>query len=62
VSRELRRIEICITVNSCERLPEKDGEQMYAEDVVEELDTVVRAAAQRWYQDRGHQLLACEPN
>lgn len=50
------------TAYDSDRLPEKDGEQMYADDVAEELSDIVQAAVTAWYQRRGHQLLACEPN
>jgi hypothetical protein len=50
------------TANSTDNLPVKDGEQMYADDVAEELSDVVQAAVTAWYQQRGHELLACEPN
>ena len=62
MSKELRRIEIACTVHSSEHLPVKDGEQMYADDVIAELSDVVQAAVTAWYEQRGHDLLACEPD
>jgi hypothetical protein len=44
-----------------EDLPEKNGEQMYADDVAAELSDAVQAAVTAWYEQRGQQLLACEP-
>lgn len=61
MSKEFRRIEIACTVHSSEHLPAKDGEQMYADDVVEEMRDAVQAAVDAWYQERGHEMLACEP-
>lgn len=63
MSKELRRIAISCTVHSWEHLPAKeDGEQMYADDVISELSDVVQAAVTAWYEQRGNQLLACEPD
>ena len=62
MGREVRHVEIAITVDKQERLPLlADGGQMYADDVVEELHGVVQAAVATWYEQRGHLLLACEP-
>lgn len=61
MSKELRRIEIACTVHSPDNLPTKDGEQMYADDVVEEMRETVEAAITDWYQRRGRELLATEP-
>lgn len=61
MSREIRRIEIAITVSKPEHLPEKDGEQMYADDVVEELSAVIDAAVHAWYVERGHELIEFDP-
>lgn len=62
MSRELRHIEITCTVHKPEHLPEKNGQQMYADDVITELHDVVTTAVNGWYQRRGHELLACEPD
>lgn len=62
MSKELRRIAISCTVHSSEHLPAKDGEQMYADDVIEEMRDAVQAAVTAWYEQRGNQLLACEPD
>jgi hypothetical protein len=62
MSREFRQITIGFTVNKLEHLPVKDGEQMYADDVHSELRDVVSAAVTAWYQSRGVDLLACEPD
>jgi hypothetical protein len=61
VSRELRHVEVAVTVLDCEHLPEKHGQQMYADDVVQEIRDIVAAALTGWYEQRGHDLLAHEP-
>lgn len=61
MSKELRRIEIACTVHPSDHLPEKDGEQMYADDVVSEMRDVIQATLDAWYQQRGHELLTYEP-
>lgn len=62
MSRELRHVEVVVTTEKPEHLPVKDGRQMYADDVVDELRAAVRGAVDRWYGERGHELLACEPD
>jgi hypothetical protein len=61
MSRTHVTFNVGFTVHSPDHLPEKDGEQMYADDVAAELSDVVHAAVNAWYAERGHQLLACEP-
>ena len=61
MSSELRRIEIACTVNDSDHLPKKHGRQLYADDVVAELRDVVSTAVTDWYERRGRELLACEP-
>lgn len=61
MSKELRRLGIAVTVHSPDNLPQRDGEQMYADDVMGEMQDAVTAAIDAWYQQRGHELLACEP-
>lgn len=61
MSKERRGVEVSFTVLDCEDLPLKDGQTMYADDVEIEARDVVQAALTAWYQERGHQLLACEP-
>lgn len=61
MSKELRSIGISCTVHSPEHLPVKDGEQMYADDVVEEMRESLTAALDDWYRRRGHELLTHEP-
>ncbi len=61
MSKELRGVDIAFTVHSVEHLPEKNGEQMYADDVVAEVQAVVEAAVGEWYARRGQELLASEP-
>jgi hypothetical protein len=61
VSRELRSLQISFTTNKSEHLPKKDGEQMYADDVDQELREAMATALDSWYRERGHELLACEP-
>lgn len=55
-------LSVGFTAYDSDHLPVKDGEQMYADDVAEEVSDVVQAALAVWYEQRGHQLLACEPN
>ncbi|MBV6697467.1 hypothetical protein KV557_10055 [Kitasatospora aureofaciens] len=62
MSRELRHVEVTVTVLDCEHLPAKDGQQMYADDVVQEIRDVMAAALTGWYEQRGHDLLAYEPD
>lgn len=61
MSREYRNLSIGFTVLDYEHLPEKEGEQMYADDVVEELAGVLEDAVKYWYSVRGKNLLASEP-
>jgi len=61
LSKEQRHIQVGLVVNDYENLPLKHGEQMYADDVVEEVTAIVNVAVTTWYQIRGHSLLACEP-
>lgn len=61
MSKEQRSVQIGLVVNDFENLPLKHGEQMYADDVVEEVAAIVHVAVTTWYQIRGHALLACEP-
>lgn len=61
MSKEQRHIQVGLVVNDYENLPLKHGEQMYADDVVEEVAAIVNVAVTAWYQIRGHMLLACEP-
>lgn len=61
MSRTFQQFTMGYTVRDCEDLPEKDGEQMYADDVAEELGDVIWAAVREWYEVRGRVLLACEP-
>ncbi|MCZ4509979.1 hypothetical protein O3Q52_17590 [Streptomyces sp. ActVer] len=62
MSKTLTGFNVSFTVHSSEHLPEKNGEQMYADDVAEEVRDVVRAAVYEWYGQRGRDLLACEPD
>lgn len=62
MSRERRHIEVAFTVDKPEHLPSKDGEPMYADDVSQELREAIQGAVDAWYQTRGHELLACEPD
>ncbi|MBX9392260.1 hypothetical protein K4749_01265 [Streptomyces sp. TRM72054] len=61
MSKTYMSFSVGFTANSPDNLPERDGEQMYADDVAEEMRDEVNAALTAWYQQRGHQLLACEP-
>lgn len=61
MSKEFRSVSFAFTVNDYERLPEKNGEQMYADDVVDELYDVLCDAIDQWYAERGHELLASPP-
>jgi hypothetical protein len=62
MSKTYMSFSVGFTAYPPDNLPEKDGEQMYADDVAEELSDIVQAAVTAWYEQRGHQLLACEPN
>jgi hypothetical protein len=61
MSKTHMTFNVGFTVHSVDNLPEKNSEQMYADDVAAELSDVVQAAVNAWYAERGHQLLACEP-
>lgn len=61
MSKELRQLTVAFTVHNSEHLPLKDGEQMYADDVHDEISDVVGSALAAWYEARGRELLACEP-
>lgn len=61
MSKTLMQITVGFTALDSEHLPEKDGEQMYADDVANEVSDVVQAALTEWYEQRGRDLLACEP-
>ncbi|MFL5911258.1 MAG: hypothetical protein ACJ768_11880 [Gaiellaceae bacterium] len=61
MSRELRDLKVAFTVDRPEHLPLKNGEPMYADDVVEEISDVIEAALGIWYQGRGRDLLSGEP-
>lgn len=62
MSKELRSLQVSITTLDSDHLPKKDGKQMYSDDVVAELRTVLQQAVDSWYQSRGKDLLACEPD
>lgn len=62
MGRELRRVQVSFTTHKSEHLPMKDGEQMYADDVAQEVSDVVSAALTSWYAERGAALLSCEPD
>lgn len=62
MSKTLTGFKVSFTVRSSEHLPEKNGEQMYADDVADEVRDIVRAAVNEWYEQRGRELLACEPD
>jgi len=61
---EIRRMEVVVTTLDYEKLPphRDTGEQMYANDVVEEVSKVVETALAAWYKHRGRHLLGCEPD
>jgi hypothetical protein len=61
MSHELRHVEVTVTVLDCEHLPEKNSQQMYADDVMGEIRDVIAGALTGWYEQRGHDLLAHEP-
>ncbi len=54
-------ISVGLTALDPDHLPEKDGEQMYSDDVAAEVSDVVSAALSAWYAQRGRWLLAGEP-
>jgi hypothetical protein len=62
MSRELRTAIVAFTVHKPEHLSLKNGEQMYADDVAEEVMDAVQQALTAWYAERGNLLLACEPD
>lgn len=61
MSKELRGFDVSAIVHSPDNLPLKDGQQMYADDVVEEMREAVTSALDEWYRRRGHELLTHEP-
>lgn len=61
MSKEYRTLTIGFTVKDCEDLPERDGEQMYADDVAEELATFIETGLRFWYATKGKDLLVTEP-
>lgn len=61
MSRERRDVEISFIVNKPEHLPLKDGEQMYADDVVQEFREFLGPLIDLWYEGRGRELLDHEP-
>lgn len=61
MARERRSLEVSILVSKSDHLPQKNGEQMYADDVVQELREVLGKAVDAWYQTRGKELLDTEP-
>lgn len=61
MSKTHMQMTVGFTALDSDHLPQKDGEQMYADDVAEEINSVVTAALDEWYRRRGHELLACEP-
>lgn len=62
MSRTLGDARVCFTVSKPEHLPEKNGEQMYADDVVEELSGALDRFLGTWYTERGHELLSSPPD
>lgn len=62
MSKELRSIQLGFVVKDCEELPMKNGEQMYAGDVMDEIQEVMHFALADWYERRGHELLAYQPD
>lgn len=61
MSRERRSVEVSFVVSKPEHLPSQNGEQMYADDVAQELREVIGTAVDAWYQNRGEELLEAEP-
>lgn len=57
VSKYFRQFGIGMTVYDSSRLP--DG--LDEDKVVDELREVVQKAVDKWYAERGHEFLACEP-
>ena len=59
---EYRRVEVSLNIPDADGLPRlPNGERMYADDVVEEISAVVKAAIDSWYETRGKTLLRTEP-
>lgn len=61
MSSTFMNVSVGFTALDPDHLPEKDGEQMYADDVAEEVSDVVNAALAAWFERRGRVLLACAP-
>lgn len=57
MSKTYLQLGVGMTVLDSEDLPD----DMDADDVANELRDVLQKAADAWYAERGHQLLACEP-
>lgn len=57
MAKEHRRIEFYVVTKDFEDLPD----DMNADDVVTEVEDAMKAAGAVWYHERGHLLLACEP-
>ncbi len=62
MSKEYRNLTLGFTVKDYEDLPlDGDGDQMHADDVVDELADHLNYALKLWYAQRGHELLTSEP-
>jgi hypothetical protein len=57
MAKEWRRIEFHVTTKDYEDLPD----DMDADDVVWEIEQAMAKAGAAWYRERGHLLLAYEP-
>lgn len=59
---EYRHVEVSLSIPDADGLPRlPGGEFMYPDDVVEEVNAVVKAAVDTWYATRGKGLLRSEP-
>lgn len=61
MSKTHMQVTVSFTALDSDHLPRKNGEQMYADDVAEEINSVVTVALDEWHRQRGRELLACEP-
>ncbi|QFY09621.1 hypothetical protein GBF35_25850 [Nonomuraea phyllanthi] len=57
MSATITRWSFTATINDSDHLPE----DVSYDEVTAEIEEVVTDALTAWYNERGHQLLACEP-
>lgn len=60
---ELRKIEVWIsTRDSSQAPPLPNGQRAYSDDIVGEVQQVIRAALAPWYESGGHNYVNGEPD